>query len=119
MDSPTPIPIEKVLAEEYVRLNGDPCKPDGAPLKDDLKALYRRIHEDAKGGRKRTALSISGGGIRSATFALGVIQQLARFGILEQFDDGPPLGIAERVERVTGRPPHLANGNGIATVTKM
>src|SRR5215213_944434 len=31
-------------------------------------------------------LSVSGGGIRSATFALGVIQQLAREGILYQVD---------------------------------
>ncbi len=31
-------------------------------------------------------LSISGGGIRSATFALGVVQQLARKGILHQVD---------------------------------
>jgi len=31
-------------------------------------------------------LSISGGGIRSATFALGVVQQLARKGILHQID---------------------------------
>jgi hypothetical protein len=31
------------------------------------------------------ALCISGGGIRSATFALGVLQGLARFGLLEHF----------------------------------
>jgi hypothetical protein len=31
-------------------------------------------------------LSLSGGGIRSATFALGVVQQLARKGILRQVD---------------------------------
>jgi hypothetical protein len=34
----------------------------------------------------RTALSISGGGIRSATFALGVMQALARKNLLAQFD---------------------------------
>ena len=32
-----------------------------------------------------TALCLSGGGIRSATFGLGVIQGLARFGLLGQF----------------------------------
>jgi hypothetical protein len=31
------------------------------------------------------ALCLSGGGIRSATFALGVLQGLARFGLLERF----------------------------------
>lgn len=32
-----------------------------------------------------SAVCLSGGGIRSATFALGVIQGLARFGLLQQF----------------------------------
>ena len=32
------------------------------------------------------ALCLSGGGIRSAAFALGVMQALARFGLLEKFD---------------------------------
>src|SRR5690606_22582850 len=32
------------------------------------------------------ALCLSGGGIRSATFNLGVLQGLARAGILEKFD---------------------------------
>ena len=31
------------------------------------------------------ALCLSGGGIRSATFALGVMQGLARFGLLDRF----------------------------------
>jgi patatin-like phospholipase len=34
----------------------------------------------------RTALCISGGGIRSATFALGVVEGLAHYGILGKFD---------------------------------
>jgi Patatin-like phospholipase len=33
-----------------------------------------------------SALCLSGGGIRSASFALGVMQGLARFGLLKQFD---------------------------------
>src|SRR4029434_1626206 len=36
--------------------------------------------------RPRTALCISGGGIRSATFGLGVLQGLARYDLLGQFD---------------------------------
>src|SRR5581483_1943302 len=43
--------------------------------------------EDALlGGKQRSALCISGGGIRSATFALGALQGLAELGILENFD---------------------------------
>jgi patatin-like phospholipase len=49
-----------------------------------LSALYTKLHarsdEDA-----RTALSISGGGIRTATFALGIIQGLAGARILDKF----------------------------------
>ncbi|HEX8459607.1 MAG TPA: patatin-like phospholipase family protein [Pyrinomonadaceae bacterium] len=45
--------------------------------------LYRHIH-DLK--EKRTALCFSGGGIRSASFGLGIVQGLARYGLLEQFD---------------------------------
>ncbi len=43
-------------------------------------ALHARPDVDA-----RTALSISGGGIRSATFALGVVQGLAGAGVLDKF----------------------------------
>src|SRR5258708_7208968 len=36
--------------------------------------------------KQLSALCISGGGIRSATFALGALQGLAKLGILENFD---------------------------------
>lgn len=48
-----------------------------------LETAYRRIHEDGPG---LTALCLSGGGIRSAVFSLGVVQGLARRGLLENFD---------------------------------
>lgn len=35
---------------------------------------------------RRSALCLSGGGIRSATFNLGILQGLARYGLLERFD---------------------------------
>src|SRR5690606_26612602 len=38
------------------------------------------------GGERLSALCLSGGGIRSATFNLGVLQGLARAGILDKFD---------------------------------
>jgi len=45
-----------------------------------LKKVHGRIGE-----KKLAALCISGGGIRSATFGLGVVQGLARRGLLDQF----------------------------------
>ena len=52
-----------------------------------LGALYTKIHKRGeKDATARTALCISGGGIRSATFALGVVQGLAGAGILKKFD---------------------------------
>ncbi len=50
-----------------------------------LAHLYAKLH-DREDQNARTALSISGGGIRSATFALGVLQGLAGAGILDKFD---------------------------------
>jgi uncharacterized membrane protein len=56
------------------------------PLRDvRLQWIYANLH-DRPSDRARSALCISGGGIRSATFALGVIQGLAGAGVLEKFD---------------------------------
>src|SRR5262245_37975420 len=46
-----------------------------------LEGFYRFLHERAKEGVQRTAICFSGGGIRSATFALGLLQGLARRGV--------------------------------------
>ncbi|HEX8352997.1 MAG TPA: patatin-like phospholipase family protein [Pyrinomonadaceae bacterium] len=48
-----------------------------------LARVVRRIHELGAG---RSAVCLSGGGIRSGTFALGVLQSLARRGFLDRFD---------------------------------
>jgi len=48
-----------------------------------LKEVYRRLHALP---RKRSALCLSGGGIRSATFGLGIVQGLARHLMLDRFD---------------------------------
>lgn len=45
-----------------------------------LAAVYQRIHE-----KQPVALCLSGGGIRSGTFALGVLQGLARHKLLDEF----------------------------------
>ncbi len=48
-----------------------------------LAAIYREIDGLPE---PRTALCLSGGGIRSAVFSLGVVQGLARAGLLRGFD---------------------------------
>ncbi len=71
---------------------------------DDLKHFNRVLLEDAFPGLEKiedirfaavcrklhdkgpTALSLSGGGIRSGTFALGLLQGLARHNLLKEFD---------------------------------
>lgn len=45
-----------------------------------LAAIYQRIHQT-----KQMALCLSGGGIRSGTFALGLLQGLARHNLLDKF----------------------------------
>lgn len=78
----TCLPLWKVLLDEYEHLYGK-VTPAPANL-DEVVAL---LH-----AKERTALCISGGGIRSASFALGVIQGLARLGknaadsVLNKFD---------------------------------
>ena len=75
----------QVLEEEYVRLHGP--LPADYPLTGSDKArqaaIYTLIHR-VPGGR--VALCLSGGGIRSATFGLGVIQGLAKLTLLEKLD---------------------------------
>jgi hypothetical protein len=46
-----------------------------------LAAVHSLLHQ-----RRQAALSLSGGGIRSGTFALGLMQGLARHRLLEKFD---------------------------------
>src|SRR6185436_18326464 len=54
-----------------------PQKSPGIP-KDQAKRVAA--------GTLRSALCLSGGGIRSATFNLGILQGLARHGLLQRFD---------------------------------
>jgi Patatin-like phospholipase len=79
-----PFPLSQVLAEESTELHGSPINfPPTASEPERLKQVYRSIHQL---NPPRSALCISGGGIRSATFGLGVLQGLARFNLLSQFD---------------------------------
>jgi len=78
-----PLPWPEVLADEYRALYGESPAADPAPDDPDerLRAIVRRIHE-----RGPSAVCLSGGGIRSATFALGVLQGLAHVGVLGSID---------------------------------
>jgi hypothetical protein len=73
----------------------DPTHPDDAgtdpKYQENLRELFRIVGKlDGDGGSDQaqplSALCLSGGGIRSATFNLGVLQALARSGMLPRFD---------------------------------
>lgn len=93
-----PYKLYEVLEAEYEELYGplpanypDSNLPPGFPPDHTtsdahLTAIFDLIHQRAREGRRRTALCFSGGGIRSATFGLGVLQGLAQRGLLAGFD---------------------------------
>jgi Patatin-like phospholipase len=58
-------------------------QPDIDPAATTLRKLWESVHGLAGDGR--TALCLSGGGVRSAAFNLGVLQGLARLELLNQF----------------------------------
>lgn len=51
-----------------------------------LKKIRERLHFKQDDKRRPAALCLSGGGIRSATFCLGVLQGLAKNNLLSKFD---------------------------------
>lgn len=71
--------LKYVLAEELMLIHGVDAG-DG-----QLDTLYKKIHALASTGDGRSALCLSGGGIRSASFGLGVLQALARRNLLFKF----------------------------------
>ena len=78
------LPLHEVLEAEFTALHGKlPADyPSSTESNARLKAIWAAIHGLKE---KRAALCISGGGIRSATFGLGVLQGLARCGLLGRF----------------------------------
>jgi hypothetical protein len=101
-----PLSVEQVLAEEAIALNGAAAGEragDSHPQTTEQDVQSRRMKKDAdmRSGKdenpnevekrkafyrslnklNRAALSLSGGGIRSATFCLGVIQALAAYDV--------------------------------------
>jgi hypothetical protein len=70
-----PLDLAQVLAEELKSTKGWDVP------RDDLESVFKKFHEaDLK------ALCFSGGGIRSATFGLGIVQALSKYNLLEKFD---------------------------------
>lgn len=59
---------------------------DGASPALRLRRLYELLGKPPADERALTALCLSGGGMRSATFNLGVLQAFARRRLLHQFD---------------------------------
>jgi hypothetical protein len=76
--------LHEVLEAEFVALHGELPEAYPSSTEDEkrLKAFCAAVHALAE---KRAALCISGGGIRSAAFGLGVLQGLARCGLLSKF----------------------------------
>src|SRR6201993_1036600 len=78
------VPLHEVLETEFGALHGK-LPPDYPKLTEPnarLTAIWAAVHALPE---KRAAFCISGGGIRSATFGLGILQGLARCGLLEKF----------------------------------
>jgi hypothetical protein len=76
-DSPELAHVNRLLLEQTF--------PDELEKASDIRlaAMYARIHGH---GRGQAAICLSGGGIRSGTFALGILQGLARYNLLKRFD---------------------------------
>lgn len=72
--SPTMFDTDAVLLAEYAALWGAP-----------LRAMTAEAYRGAVLKADQAALCLSGGGVRSAAFALGVIQSLAAKGLLTRF----------------------------------
>jgi hypothetical protein len=80
-----PLHLYDVLEDEYERLHGEPPPPPEEGVKPDtpesrLRKVIKDIHKS-----QHSAICLSGGGIRSATFGLGVLQGLAHHKLLHKF----------------------------------
>jgi Patatin-like phospholipase len=96
-----PLPLSQVLLEELRSLRQDSAGLEdpifdepGATESRRLKAIFACVHAwfgpapaaANPAVKPLAALCFSGGGIRSATFNLGVLQGLAKLGLLGHFD---------------------------------
>ena len=78
-----PLTADRAIDDEYRYLHGNsdsgsaPAPSGSTGIPDILRRHERAAH---------AALCLSGGGVRSASFALGVLQGFARAGVLGDFD---------------------------------
>ncbi|HEV2707316.1 MAG TPA: patatin-like phospholipase family protein, partial [Pyrinomonadaceae bacterium] len=107
MTNSSPLPLYRVLIDEYNQQRVGPpfSEEDVAKKLREANELFADIEDKEERSKKinsamtaefykwlhthkvrRTALCFSGGGIRSATFGLGILQGLARFNLIEKFD---------------------------------
>jgi hypothetical protein len=78
--------VAGLRAEYEAKLAASIPDPEARAARIDtemVKEFYRWVHRH---GNERSALCLSGGGIRSATFGLGIVQTLARRRLLGCFD---------------------------------
>jgi len=73
------LPVERALEAEYAFLRAEPGPTAQKPL-PPAEVLHRH------GQAEFSALCLSGGGVRSGSFGLGVLQGLARAGLLGKLD---------------------------------
>lgn len=80
-----PLSLSDIFEEEYRLLHGPlpPEFPERGAHDVRMRFITKQIHDLPD---KRTALCLSGGGARSATFSLGVLRALARLRLLDKFD---------------------------------
>src|SRR3984885_5112560 len=132
-----PLSIEQVLAAEVIALNGVATGERGSdprPQATEQETQSRRMKKDAdvRSGadenpdevekRKafyrslnklnRAALSLSGGGIRSATFCLGVIQALAAYDLAPAPAEGEEKSPSLPENSLLGRFQYLSTVSG-------
>jgi hypothetical protein len=78
-----PVPVSSVLEYELMLLHGVRLEPTEDDAQRELR--FRAAVHALPGGDERTAICLSGGGVRSATFCLGVLQGLAESRWLDKF----------------------------------
>src|ERR1051325_5633910 len=76
-----PLSLHELLEQEFSILHGSNPVRNANPEADPLAGICSQI-----AAQRHTALCISGGGIRSASFGLGVLQALAKHGLLAKLD---------------------------------
>jgi len=82
MTDSDPASFAAVLDAEYRALHGGRSPLEGNLSEEEARARVEAAALDAG----HSALCLSGGGIRSASFSIGVLQALAASGLLERFD---------------------------------